>query len=95
MMRLRGHLPFSQGGHCLSGDGGGNGGALIGSGQQQRLKSNQCLHLIHFSHCLLQAFMFESSFSLAVTKWGLKTCLDKSYSKCWEALKSHFNPKQK
>uniref|UniRef100_A0AAR2K030 Homogentisate 1,2-dioxygenase n=1 Tax=Pygocentrus nattereri TaxID=42514 RepID=A0AAR2K030_PYGNA len=40
------------------------------------------------------AFMFESSFSMAVTKWGLETCqrLDKSYYKCWEPLKSHFNP---
>ncbi|RXN25787.1 homogentisate 1,2-dioxygenase [Labeo rohita] len=43
------------------------------------------------------AFMFESSFSMAVTKWGLETCqrLDKSYYKCWEALKSHFNPNWK
>uniref|UniRef100_A0A8C2E3M9 Homogentisate 1,2-dioxygenase n=1 Tax=Cyprinus carpio TaxID=7962 RepID=A0A8C2E3M9_CYPCA len=43
------------------------------------------------------AFMFESSFSMAVTKWGLDTChcLDKSYYKCWEALKSHFNPNWK
>ncbi|XP_053226939.1 homogentisate 1,2-dioxygenase isoform X2 [Podarcis raffonei] len=39
------------------------------------------------------AFMFESSFSLAVTKWGLKSSLDKNYYKCWETLKSHFNPK--
>ncbi|KAH1186276.1 homogentisate 1,2-dioxygenase isoform X1 [Mauremys mutica] len=40
------------------------------------------------------AFMFESSFSMAVTTWGLKTsnCLDKTYYKCWEPLKSHFNP---
>uniref|UniRef100_A0A673IPV5 Homogentisate 1,2-dioxygenase n=1 Tax=Sinocyclocheilus rhinocerous TaxID=307959 RepID=A0A673IPV5_9TELE len=43
------------------------------------------------------AFMFESSFSMAVTKWGLDTChrLDKSYYKCWEALKNHFNPNWK
>lgn len=43
------------------------------------------------------AFMFESSFSMAVTKWGLETChrLDKNYYKCWENLKSHFNPKWK
>ncbi|XP_063081113.1 homogentisate 1,2-dioxygenase isoform X4 [Cavia porcellus] len=40
------------------------------------------------------AFMFESSLSLAVTKWGLKTssCLDENYYKCWEPLKSHFTP---
>uniref|UniRef100_A0A803YIQ8 Homogentisate 1,2-dioxygenase n=1 Tax=Meleagris gallopavo TaxID=9103 RepID=A0A803YIQ8_MELGA len=40
------------------------------------------------------AFMFESSLSMAVTEWGLKTsnCLDKNYYKCWEPLKSHFNP---
>ncbi|XP_048360402.1 homogentisate 1,2-dioxygenase [Sphaerodactylus townsendi] len=41
------------------------------------------------------AFMFESSLSMAVTKWGLKTSLDKTYFKCWESLKSHFNPKHK
>ncbi|XP_026569154.1 homogentisate 1,2-dioxygenase [Pseudonaja textilis] len=41
------------------------------------------------------AFMFESSFSLAVTKWGLKTTLDKNYYKCWEALKINFNAKCK
>ncbi|KAG8522031.1 Homogentisate 1,2-dioxygenase [Galemys pyrenaicus] len=40
------------------------------------------------------AFMFESSLSMAVTKWGLKTCncLDENYYKCWEPLKSHFTP---
>ncbi|PKU31608.1 homogentisate -dioxygenase [Limosa lapponica baueri] len=43
------------------------------------------------------AFMFESSLSMAVTKWGLQTSnrLDKNYYKCWEPLKSHFNPKCK
>lgn len=46
---------------------------------------------------LSQAFMFESSFSMAVTKWGLETCqrLDKTYYKCWEPLKKHFNPNWK
>uniref|UniRef100_A0A4X2JW72 Homogentisate 1,2-dioxygenase n=1 Tax=Vombatus ursinus TaxID=29139 RepID=A0A4X2JW72_VOMUR len=41
------------------------------------------------------AFMFETSLSLAVTKWGLKTCncLDGNYYKCWETLRSHFTPK--
>ncbi|XP_071954804.1 homogentisate 1,2-dioxygenase-like [Antedon mediterranea] len=40
------------------------------------------------------AFMFESSFSLALTEWGNKTCLrvDEEYYKCWQGLKSHFNP---
>uniref|UniRef100_H3CRU8 Homogentisate 1,2-dioxygenase n=2 Tax=Tetraodon nigroviridis TaxID=99883 RepID=H3CRU8_TETNG len=43
------------------------------------------------------AFMFESSFSMAVTKWGLQTCqkLDKNYHRCWEDLRSHFDPKWK
>ncbi|KAG8429947.1 hypothetical protein GDO86_018787, partial [Hymenochirus boettgeri] len=43
------------------------------------------------------AFMFESSLSMAVTKWGLETCqrLDKNYYKCWESLKSQFNPSKK
>ncbi|CAB1349936.1 unnamed protein product [Coregonus sp. 'balchen'] len=40
------------------------------------------------------AFMFESSFSMAVTKWGLETCkrLDKNYYQCWEPLRKHFDP---
>ena len=39
------------------------------------------------------AFMFESSFSLALTKWGNDTChcVDKDYFKCWQDLKSHFD----
>uniref|UniRef100_A0A3B5KHN3 Homogentisate 1,2-dioxygenase n=1 Tax=Takifugu rubripes TaxID=31033 RepID=A0A3B5KHN3_TAKRU len=43
------------------------------------------------------AFMFESSFSMAVTKWGLQTCqtLDKNYYQCWEDLCSHFDPSWK
>ncbi|XP_048396816.1 homogentisate 1,2-dioxygenase isoform X2 [Stegostoma tigrinum] len=43
------------------------------------------------------AFMFESSFNMIVTKWGLQTCncLDKSYSKCWQPLKNNFNPNWK
>ncbi|MEE6524561.1 hypothetical protein FKM82_024111, partial [Ascaphus truei] len=43
------------------------------------------------------AFMFESSFSMAVTKWGMMTCnrLDKNYYRCWEQLKNHFNPARK
>ncbi|CAD7079267.1 unnamed protein product [Hermetia illucens] len=39
-----------------------------------------------------QAFMFESSLSMAVTKWGEETCqkLDKSYYECWQSLQKHF-----
>lgn len=39
-----------------------------------------------------QAFMFESSLSLAVTKWGEETCakLDKNYYECWQRLQRHF-----
>lgn len=54
-----------------------------------------CTSLLICSHPLfLQAFMFESSLSMAVTRWGLKTsnCLDENYYKCWEPLKSHFTP---
>lgn len=38
------------------------------------------------------SFMFESSFSLAVTKWANKTCdkLDPDYHKCWSKLKNNF-----
>jgi homogentisate 1,2-dioxygenase len=43
------------------------------------------------------AFMFETSLSLAVTKWGNKTCqkVDADYYQCWQSLKKHFNPKWK
>lgn len=39
-----------------------------------------------------QAFMFESSLSMAVTKWGEETCdkLDKKYYECWQKLEKHF-----
>ena len=38
--------------------------------------------------------MFESSLSMAVTKWGNKTCqkVDHNYYKVWEPIKKHFNP---
>lgn len=39
-----------------------------------------------------QAFMFESSLSLAVTKWGEETCrkLDQNYYECWQNIEKHF-----
>lgn len=39
-----------------------------------------------------QAFMFESSLSMAVTKWGEETCqkLDAKYYECWQALQNNF-----
>ena len=39
-----------------------------------------------------QAFMFESSLSLALTKWGNETCevVDDEYFKCWQGLQSQF-----
>jgi homogentisate 1,2-dioxygenase len=39
-----------------------------------------------------QAFMFETSFQLALTKWGEETCdkIDKDYYKCWQRLEKHF-----
>ena len=42
----------------------------------------------------IQAFMFESSLSLAITKWGNETCqkVDHNYYKVWEPLQKHFNP---
>ena len=41
--------------------------------------------------------MFESSFGLALTKWGEETCekLDKDYHKCWQDLKKNFTPIKK
>ena len=39
-----------------------------------------------------QAFMFETSLGLAVTKWGEDTCqkLDKEYFKCWQKIQKKF-----
>lgn len=39
-----------------------------------------------------QAFMFETSFQLALTKWGEETCnkLDKDYHTCWQQLENNF-----
>ncbi|KAJ8714952.1 hypothetical protein PYW08_004933 [Mythimna loreyi] len=42
-----------------------------------------------------QAFMFESSLSLAITKWGAETCqkLDAKYYECWQNLPKLFSEK--
>lgn len=42
-----------------------------------------------------QAFMFESSLSMAITKWGEETCekLDKTYFECWQSLPKLFSDK--
>ncbi|XP_023937248.2 homogentisate 1,2-dioxygenase [Bicyclus anynana] len=39
-----------------------------------------------------QAFMFESSLSMAITKWGAETCqkLDAKYYECWQNLPKLF-----
>ncbi|KAM3965807.1 homogentisate 1,2-dioxygenase [Aphomia sociella] len=44
-----------------------------------------------------QAFMFESSLSLAITKWGAETCqkLDAKYYQCWQNLPKLFTDKIK
>ncbi|KAF2362906.1 Homogentisate 1-2-dioxygenase [Trinorchestia longiramus] len=41
-----------------------------------------------------QAFMFETSLGLGLTKWGGKTCevIDDDYSKCWRSLGKNFDP---
>lgn len=38
--------------------------------------------------------MFESSLSMAVTKWGEESCqkLDHTYYTCWQNLKKNFDP---
>jgi homogentisate 1,2-dioxygenase len=38
------------------------------------------------------AFMFESSLSLILTEWSMKTCerVDHDYFKCWSGLRKHF-----
>lgn len=42
-----------------------------------------------------QAFMFESSLSMAITKWGAETCqkLDAKYYECWQKLPKLFSDK--
>eukprot|EP00095_Tigriopus_kingsejongensis_P001822 maker-scaffold10_size831480-snap-gene-3.23 protein:Tk01822 transcript:maker-scaffold10_size831480-snap-gene-3.23-mRNA-1 annotation:"homogentisate -dioxygenase" len=44
-----------------------------------------------------QAFMFETSLGLAITKWGEDICqkVDKNYYKCWQGLKKNFEPTKK
>lgn len=44
-----------------------------------------------------QAFMFETSYSLAVTEWAANTSnkLDDDYYKCWQPLEKHFDPDSK
>ena len=44
-----------------------------------------------------QAFMFESSLGLSLTKWAEETSqkLDKNYFKCWQGLKKHFGEEEK
>lgn len=39
-----------------------------------------------------QSFMFESSFSMALTPWALRPeLLDQTYYQCWAGLDSHFD----
>ena len=40
------------------------------------------------------AFMFESSFSMAVTDWASKNKVQKDYFQCWQPLKKYFNGKK-
>jgi homogentisate 1,2-dioxygenase len=44
-----------------------------------------------------QAFMFETSFGLALTKWGEKTCnkLDETYQDCWQGIAKLFDSEKK
>ncbi|TRY76764.1 hypothetical protein TCAL_07608 [Tigriopus californicus] len=44
-----------------------------------------------------QAFMFETSMGLAITKWAEEVSqkLDKKYYECWQGLKKNFDPKKK
>lgn len=41
-----------------------------------------------------QAFMFETSLSMAVTEWGELGCqkLDQEYYQCWQGIPKTFNP---
>jgi homogentisate 1,2-dioxygenase len=41
------------------------------------------------------AFMFESSYLFKVTPWANTHKVQLDYYKCWQDLKSHFNPNEK
>lgn len=43
-----------------------------------------------------QAFMFETYYSMAVTKWASSICnkIDCDYNKCWKELNKQFNGKK-
>ena len=43
-----------------------------------------------------QAFMFETSLGLAVTRWGEETCqrVDKEYFRCWQNIQKKFTGKK-
>lgn len=43
-----------------------------------------------------QAFMFETSYNMAVTEWAMKLSnkLDNDYNKCWRDLKKRFEDRK-
>ena len=56
--------------------------------------SSSFLFPFSFLSLSLQAFMFESSFSMAVIEWREKTCgtLSPDYHEVWQTIKKNFNP---
>ena len=56
-----------------------------------------CCLLGCFVWLFAQAFMFETSLSMAMTSWGMDTCnaLDLTYHTCWQGLKKNFDPSMK
>jgi homogentisate 1,2-dioxygenase len=42
-----------------------------------------------------QAFMFESSLSMAMTEWAQKNCVEENYFQVWQGVKKTFNPGKK
>jgi homogentisate 1,2-dioxygenase len=75
------------------------GGASLHSMMTPHGPDNQCFKAASNAELVperiaegTQAFMFESSLSMAVTKWGEETCqkLDASYYECWQKLEKNF-----
>jgi homogentisate 1,2-dioxygenase len=72
------------------------GGATLHSIMTPHGADNQCFEAASSAKQRVtdgtQAFMFESSLSMATTKWGQEICnkLDHKYFECWQQLKNNF-----
>ncbi|KYQ57382.1 Homogentisate 1,2-dioxygenase [Trachymyrmex zeteki] len=81
-------------------DGFSAGGASLHSIMTPHGPDRQCFEAASKSELVperiaddMQAFMFETSYSMAMTQWASKLCnkLDNEYYKCWQDLQKHFD----